>query len=257
MSSPPLTATPSLEEQFTQEIALASTDLAIAQPDLGLGLGKRFEAWLYLKIAADLGPLAKARDSAGTSTADLIIRGGPGYMAPKTGDPLVEAGYFRIEGDEGPHLELHAGLRHKGLSGASHEIDISLNSRLTCHLTRSGTKAAPYPGAPVLGLELKQYDAAKALDKNFARALLGVAVDLDPCWLIGEIELVGRRRSLGAWHAPDRAAYRLVTTATLTPETVSFLDAYDIGMSVSVAPQTAGTTADLMEAVWDAVRFSC
>lgn len=247
-----------LDQQLADAIEQAATVLAIKAPDIGSGLGKSYEAWLMLEIAAGVpAPYSAVPiDYKGDPTTVLVVRGGPGYIASASGHSANQAGAIRIDQGGYPAVELHASLRHRGLSNASHEIDISLNLASVCQaVRRSGT--APYPGPPILGLELKQYGADQNLNKNFGRALLAVAVDLQPQWLFNEILLGRAGRVLGAWHARNgRARYRMVTTAGLTAETSCLLNTYGIAETPHFEPGNHGPLSEIVTEAMECIRAS-
>lgn len=247
-----------LDQQLSDAITDAAKALAISVPDIGSGLGKSYEAWLMLEIAAGLpAPYsAVAIDYRGDPTATLIVRGGPGYIASASGPSATHAGAIRIDHQSHPTVELHASLRHRGLSTASHELDISLNLASVCQtIRRTGT--APYPGPPILGLELKQYGTDQNLNKNFGRAFLAVAVDLQPQWLFDEIILGREGRVFGAWHARDqRPRYRMVTTAGLTAETSRLLSTYGIAESPHFEPGDHAPLSEIVAEAMECIRAS-
>lgn len=248
----------SLEQQLADAITHAATALAISAPDIASGLGKSYEAWLMLEIATGLAApfTAVPIDFKGDPTTVLVVRGGPGYIASATKASANRAGAIRIDWYKDPTVELHASLRHRGVSNTSHEIDISLNLASVCQTVRSAGPG-PYPGPPVLGLELKQYGADQNLAKNFGRALLAVAVDLQPQWLFDQIMLAGRGRVFGAWHSRDaRARYRMVTTVGLTNETSKLLDAYGIAETPHFEPGKAAALAEIVSEAVESIHQS-
>jgi len=251
------TAPTPLEQQLADEIADAADLLAIAVPDLAGGLGKSFEAWLLLSIAVGLSETFDVVpiDYMGEATDSLVIRGAPGYIAKAAGAPGDKAGAIRIDHQGWQTVELHSSLRHSGVSTASHELDISLNLAYLCDSIRKKA-TAPYPGPPLLGLELKQYGAHLTLNKNFGRALLAVAVDLQPQWLFDEILLRRRQTLMGTWTAQRGAEYRLVTTAGLTSETSKLLDAYGIGADAHFEPGSSPALTGIIDQAASAIRTS-
>ncbi|MFA4892700.1 hypothetical protein [Brevundimonas sp.] len=235
------------EDQVESDVLAAATKLAIATPDLAKGLGKSYEAWLYLRIAAGIDGSVTACDHQGNPTSILILRGGPGYMATAQSTKANAAGFFSVANYSGS-LELHSSLRHRGTSEASHEIDISLNRAEECWTVRLGG-GGPYPGPPVIGLELKHYGSHTKLDKNFARALLGVAMDLNPWFGIRTISARGPGKALAARTLPVRGRYGLVTTASLSPETARFLKTYAISAYPDFSPQSRRRVAGLIRRI--------
>lgn len=235
------------EDQVEKDILAAATKLTIAAPDLAKGLGKSYEAWLYLRIAAGIDGSVTACDHQGNPTSILILRGGPGYMAASRSPKADAAGFFSVA-NFADSLELHSSLRHRGTSEASHEIDISLNRADECWMVRLGV-GGPYPGPPVLGLELKHYGSDSKLDKNFARALLGVAMDLDPWFAIRTISARGPGKPLAARTLSVRGRYGLVTTAGLSTETARFLKTYALSAHSDFSPQNRRRVAGLIRRI--------
>lgn len=84
----------SAEDQIEDDIVAAAQQLIIDVPDLAKGLGKSYEAWLYLRIAAGIKAPVIACDYQEKPTSTLIIRGGPGYIATSKSSNVDAAGFF-------------------------------------------------------------------------------------------------------------------------------------------------------------------
>lgn len=139
------------------------------------------------------------------------------------------------------------------MSGASHEIDISLNRKYECMTVRS-TVGGPYPGPPVLGLELKHYGSESTLNKNFARALLGVAIDLDPLFVTQSAWLKWQRYYRLKIRQPNWRQYGLVTTAGLSLETAAFLKTYAISDHSHFSPNKKHKVSTLIKLFNNAIN---
>jgi len=208
----------------------AAAKVAVLAPTFAAGDGKAFEAWVLMESAAELSTKHKveARDHKGNKTTTFRVCGGPSYLPSKHSTAADEPCHFLI----GAHLELHSSLRHVGRSGDSHELDISIICTHDADRHRSGPGAVPYSGEAFLGVELKEYDAARSLPKTYARALLGIAFDITPIRFIGPIEVTLKGLNTSVWHWPypwdSSMEYVLMTTADLTGPTVQLLGHYSI-----------------------------
>ncbi len=145
-----------------EAVADAADDLALVAPAVGTK-GKAYEVWIALEIAVRLlrlGYAVQANDPADIEVAVFRVRGSPGGMssADATGDD--NPSHFRIAG-RWRAVELHIGLQIEGVSGARHEIDVTL---------------LPADAATA-------YSDTSKLDQVYPRALLGVAADVEPGWL--------------------------------------------------------------------------
>lgn len=208
----------------------AAAKVAVLAPTFAAGDGKAFEAWVLMEAAVELSSNHKvvARDHKGNKTITFRVCGGPSYLPSKHSIAADEPCHFLI----GTYRELHSSLRHVGRSGDSHELDISIICARDADQHRSGPGAVPYSGEAFLGVELKEYDAARSLPKTYARALLGTAFDITPIRFIGPIEvtLKGLNKSIWPWPYPwdSSMEYALLTTADLTGPTVQLLDHYSV-----------------------------
>jgi hypothetical protein len=225
-----------------QAINDAATKVSVTATSLGSGEGKAYEAWVLMELSSRLKPKhsVQPRDHKGNATTTFRVSRGPSYVPLKSSTSADEPCHFLVAGS----LELHSGLRHLGASGDSHELDVSLVCRNAADVLRSASKAAPYDGWTLFGIELKEYDAASTLPKGYARALLGVAVDLTPMQFLAPIEI--RLRGLGGrvWSPVwKRTRYFLMTTAPLTGPTKKLLNHHSIGPIENAA--VSSTTAAL------------
>ena len=142
--------------------------------------------------------------------------------------------------------ELHSSLRHRGGSGDTYELDISaIDAAWTDHVRSHG--GCPYPPgffgrAAIPGIELKEYDGAKSLPKVYPRALIGVAVDLEP-----DVHVAVDRRPRANEVECQGADFWLLTT-TMLGSSRRLLDHHDIAWRENVEP---GPHEDRLHAVAD------
>lgn len=222
--------TKSIPQTTITAINNAAAKVAVLAPTFAAGDGKAFEAWVLMEAAAELSSRHKveARDHKGKKTTTFRVCGGPSYLPSKHSTQADEPCHFLV----GARLELHSGLRHLGRSGDSHELDISIICTHDADHHRSGPGAIPYSGEAFLGVELKEYDAARSLPKTYARALLGTAFDITPIHFIGPVEVTFKGLSTSIWPWPDpwdsSMEYVLMTTADLTGPTVQLLSHYSV-----------------------------
>lgn len=221
-------------------ISRAAADLAVAAPSLASTKGKTYETWVMFEMAARLAVDHKveARNSAGKPTATFRVRGGPGHIRSASEPPAKLPCHFELGSSQTwERLELHNSVEHVGLSGETHEFDVSAISKRHTSDLRKSSNGGPYKGPCALGLELKAYDDATTLDKAIARALLGTVVDLHPGAVVKSVKIEFRAKASDTYverFGHPRAA--LLTTAWITPETRKFLEAYCIGAHPNVAP---------------------
>jgi hypothetical protein len=221
--------------KMKKQIAKAAKGLGIAAPDFSDGGGKTYETWVLLELASRVRPtlVVSARDHTGAPTIAFRVRGGPGYMPPAASPASGEPCHFLLQGQH-RSAELHSSLRHRGSSGDTHELDISaVDAGIADHVRNSG--GGPFPAvhfgrAEILGAELKEYDGVKSLPKVYPRALVGVAVDLEPYAHV----LVERRRRA---HVVQFVGidFWLLTTTTLGTSG-QLLDHHDISWRANVEP---------------------
>lgn len=220
------TKTKPVPQKLTDAIQQAAVQVSIHAPSFSSGNGKAFETWILLEAAAVLQKniAVLARDSHGNATSEFRVCGAPSNLPTTSTPPTSEPCHFLVGG----HRELHAGLLHRGTSGDSHELDVSIVSTHDAAILRHGRNREPYQGTRYAGIELKEYDAAGSLPKTYARALLGVALDLDPLRFIYPFELRLGGQAVFHWHGGFHHStnHMLLTTAALTGPTRSLLDHY-------------------------------
>jgi hypothetical protein len=217
-----------------EKIAEAANALGSGAPNFSEGGGKTYEAWVLLEIANRLRTdvIVSARDHTDAITNDFRVRGAPGFI-PSATSPYGAPCHFHLQG-ENANAELHSSLRHRGVSGDTHELDISAVdfSRAT-HIRNNGGgpfDAGPLNQATLMGVELKEYDDANSLPKVYARALVGVALDLEP---FAHVLLAGRSGAYVIDHGGTD--FWLVTTTTIGTSR-QLLDHHRIAWREEVAP---------------------
>ncbi|UAJ12611.1 hypothetical protein [Polymorphobacter megasporae] len=222
-------------------VEAAATKVAVTATSVARGEGKAYEAWVLMELAARLAVenTVVACDHTGSPTNVFRVRGGPGYMPVATSTNLDEPCHFRI----GKWRELHSGLRHRGQSGDSHELDISVIDAWAADILRRSSVPAPFEGVVCVAVELKEYDDSYTLPKTYARALLGVALDLNPAKLCGPVEIVMRGK-INHWLEGSSypTTYVLMTTTAFTAPTKGLLEFYDV-LPVECAEVMAGSAA--------------
>lgn len=197
------------------QIEAAANKLAIVAPSLGTNKGKAYEAWILFEIAVRLLERGYEVRPVGPSGADVSafrLRGSPSGMPTEaaTNDP---PSHFFLAGSKA-ELEMHVGVQVQGVSGTPHEVDISvlpLSLGVLCRQSGGGY----YNGPLHHGLELKAYDTKHKLNQGMPRALLGVALDLDPTWATDHWICLTFARSPRLLSKASRARYALLTSTRL------------------------------------------
>ncbi len=152
---------------------------AVALPS---GTGKALEAWVMMKMAdaaAGAGWQARLHDGSGNplaSWAEFKFRTQGGKIA--CANPAA-VGYVALEapdGDPAKAQELHGGVRWKGRSAATHELDISMVPAVVGIALR-GQSAGGHPrGLPHVAIECK--DKGQAGNADEMRETLARLFDL-------------------------------------------------------------------------------
>lgn len=202
---------------------------------------KAYEAWFAFESALGLrraGATITARDHTGAPTTIFVVRGGPGNIPPKATTASGQPCHFAIDW-KSAELELHISLNHEpDQSRNRHELDVSVIKHDNAEMRRYRSSPVPYAGPRAVGVELKAYDSAKWLDKNVARALLGLMLDLDPATVAPSIEIKhpsGYVMLSGKFTAPQ---YFLLTTALVRPPSKVLLDTYGVKSASGLFPGT-------------------
>jgi hypothetical protein len=238
-------------EDVLLNIEQMAFDLGFAAPDVGTGKGKAYECWVMLELAVRLlrrGVTVLALNPESLPVNRFRIRGAPGEMPAHNEDwgatieggeelPVVDdrPSHFCFYKDESRKYELHLGLQCAGASGSPHEIDL-------CVLPQEAGEQLRHDGGGYyeerleLGLELKAYDIKHKLGHNIPRALIGVAVDLDPTWVVPDFQM----RTVGGFRVPftqaQRTLYGLFTTTRLFDHSSQYLDHHGVTAEGPVLP---------------------
>jgi hypothetical protein len=241
--------TKAITAAMKKKIVKAARALGIAAPDISDGGGKTYEAWVLLELAARVTPAVtvSAQDHQGSPTTAFRVRGGPGFIPPLTAAPGQPC-HFLLEGSR-RRAELHSSLRHRAASGDTHELDVSaIDLQHAWQIRHAGggpVDGSPFGHGTILGLELKEYDKASSLPKVYPRALLGVALDLEPYGHV-VIERRGHARAFPV----SGADFWLLTTTTLGTSR-GLLDHHDINWRANVEP---GPGEDQLQDVADCLK---
>ncbi len=227
-----------------EAIAEAADDLASLAPSVG-GKGKAYEVWILFELAVRLmraGYPVAVRDPADIDLGVFRVRGAPGGMPDADAPGDDNPSHFHVAG-EAHDLEIHVGLQVQGVSTSRHEIDITvLPAEIGRKLRDEG--GGPYAGPLMLGLELKAYDGKHKLSQGFPRALVGVAVDVDPAWLHPRIGLFTHGGGLKVLHAADRTLFGLATSTDLYANSRTYLEHHGIVFEEGLAPNAVGGLFD-------------
>ena len=214
----------------------AAAALGLAAPTLA-AKGKSYEIWVMLELATRLDAVGVVATPVGPNDAlveDFVFRGAPGHM------PGADAGddapsHIRLERND-QAFEMHIGLQHVGVSEATHELDICVIPSWFAHQLRQDG-GGPYRGPLCVALELKALSDKYKLDQGIPRALVGVAVDLDPTWPIVEWTFKtsgGHARSFT--RSRHRERFSLVTATQLYNNSILYLEHHGARPAEKVLP---------------------
>lgn len=171
-------------DDVVDELHEAANNLGILAPNFGTSKGKAYEVWIMLEIVVRL--MRRGVDVYPHDCDDEIepyfrVSGSPADMPAKGPNGKAPCHFKLVKNQR--LFELHLGLNMEGLSTATHEIDLSvLNLPQAYALRLAG--GGPFDGHVSVGLELKAHSDEYKLSHDIPRALLGVALDLDPTWAI-------------------------------------------------------------------------
>lgn len=225
--------------QLRKRINKMAKSLSLAAPQFGKGIGNAYTAWAMFELAGVLkatGQDVTPKDHAGGLPKTFVVRGGPGYIHASYLAELNKPCHFEIGGPTKPALELHASVRHLGMSEDDHELDLSIMPKADVDRVRA-SGGGVYRGSRIAGVEMKAYDVATQLDKNIPRAFCAVAVDLDRHLLLRHFSVVvGRAYS---FPTPTSLRYALLTTASVATSSKTFLNHHDIAFGENVSPSHA------------------
>lgn len=227
-----------------KELRKAARALGQIAPDVGTGKGKAYEVWLLLEVCVRLrgrGYRVAAVDHVGSPVRKFRARGSPGGMpsGPSTGR---EPCHVEIDGRGG--FELHLGLQHLGGGGATHEIDLALLPAEAAVDCRGGGGGA-YDGPHWVAIEAKAYDSKHKLDQSIARALVGVAADLDPLSVLDRVSVwAGRGRPVPLHSARLRPVSILATSTGVYDNSRRLLDGFSMVCFDRLVPASSAAALD-------------
>ncbi|WP_041373530.1 hypothetical protein [Phenylobacterium zucineum] len=235
-------------EDVEQEIEDAADALGVVAPGLGSGKGKAYEAWVLFEIAArllGLGYPVEAHAPDGQPVSTFRLRGSPsGMSAASFGPTSDKPSHFRVEGQR-TVLEIHAGVQMLGVSGTPHEVDVSVLPATAGEQLRAAGGGA-YLGRLHHCLELKAYDAEYKLSQGMPRALLGVALDLDPAWAIPQVGYITHGGAVRVHTRAQRIRYALLTSTDLYDHSRTLLEHHGVLAGEQVLPRLDEGPIDLI-----------
>lgn len=224
-------------DDVLDELRDAADDLGITAPHFGTSKGKAYEIWVILELVARLrerGLRIEAHDRNDRFEPCFRVSGAPADM-PGSGDGGAPGPcHFKIHGRFG-WVELHLGLNNRGMSGASHEIDLAIISGLDGLRLRSAG-GGPFEGRVEIGLELKAFSAKHKLPHDIPRALLGVAIDLDPAWALAGCSLHSHGGRLRWGWRKDRTQLAVVTATDIYLSSQQYLTFHEARAYARVLP---------------------
>lgn len=223
-------------DDVLDELVDAADALGIVAPNFGTSKGKAYEVWIMLEIVVRLnarGVWASPRDRDGAFEPNFRVSGSPTNM-PSSGGSGDGPCHFLLWKNS-RYLELHLGLKHAGSSAATHELDLSV---VWAHQGKAlrDSGGGPFAEQPPVGLELKAYSDEHKLDHGIPRALIGVAVDLDPWWPMQSLTL---KTPGGGDHTvtrTNRMHLAVLTTTELYDSSASYLMHFGAGAHSFVTP---------------------
>lgn len=215
--------------------------LSLQVPDLGKG--KTFEAVMLLKLSlAIAGPNGRCepRTHEGKLATRLLLRGGPGHIRPAKARGKVP-GYMWIDaGFGGAPLEAHNSLEFVGVSRVEHEMDIAVVEERVAAPLRNGD-GGPVQGPPLLGIELKEFDPRRMLDKNVTRAFLACILDLMPLRHITDCTVGPAPSGRNVWTDFGPAQFWIATTAQIGEPSVDLARFYRVKVASQLDPASLET----------------
>lgn len=204
----------------------AADNLAQIAPSIGTK-GKAYEVWVAFELAVRLlkrGYEVAAHEPGGVEVAVFRARGSPGRMSSVDVEGDDNPSHFRVAGWR-QTLEIHLGLQIVGSSTSRHEIDITVLPADAAEALRDAG-GGPYRGSLLVGLELKAYDVKRKLNQIYPRALLGVAVDVEPGWLFPTISMITANGAEHRRSLRERALIGLFTSTELYDNSRDLLEGH-------------------------------
>lgn len=241
-----------IDTTLTEALQNAAYNLSLVAPSLTTQ-SKTYETWAAFELSAALsknGASVQALDHNGATTSTFRVRGGPGFMVPVSERGGDKPCHFKIDWN-GTTVEMHISLVHVSRFGNLHEIDICVVDHLAAEYLRQQSHPLPFNGDWLVGAELKAYDTTTALDKNIARAALGLLLDLAPAAIAPSVQFKSRSGQVlltGHFNGPQ---YFLLTSANIAQPTVRLLDTYGVKSRAGVWPGTTNTAPVINDIVAD------
>jgi hypothetical protein len=225
-------------------LADAARLLSLKVPDLGKG--KTFEAVVLLKLSlAIAGPNGRCepRTHDGKWASRLLLRGGPGHIRPAKARGKVP-GYMWIDaGFGGAPLEAHNSVEFVGVSRVEHEMDIAVVEERVAAALRNGD-GGPVQGAPLLGIELKEFDPRRMLDKNVTRAFLACILDLMPLRHISSCRVGPATGGTDMRADSGPGQFWIATTAQMAKPSVDLARFYNVKVAADLNPASLETALE-------------
>jgi len=224
-------------DDILDELVDASDALGIVAPNFGTSKGKAYEVWIMLEIVVRLnarGIEIFSRDRDGAFEPNFRVSGSPTNMPPSGGSGDGPCHFLLRK--LGRELELHLGLKHVGSSAASHEMDLSVVWASQGKALRD-SGGGPFADQPLIGLELKAYSEKYKLDHSIPRALIGVAVDLDPWWPMQSLTLNTTGGGNHTVTRTNRMHLAVLTTTELYGSSANYLTHFGAGAHSFVTPE--------------------
>lgn len=232
-------------KKFSKALHDAANILGVQAPAIGTGKGKAYEAWIMLEIVVrlqKLGVIALPVDHKDELVSKFEVSGGPANMPSEACGTGEKPCHFVLAKD-GTILELHLGLKCLGFSDARHELDIVVIDRGAAkQLRQSG--GGPYEGPIAAGAELKAYDRKHKLPHVIPRAMLGIAVDIDPGWIMAHFSIRTAGGKERQYTPMRRTYYSLMTSTRLHHSSEQYLEHHGVGAFSLVIPASCDEAID-------------
>lgn len=106
----------------------------------------------------------------GPNPKKIILRGGPGHMwSDKQDFCFIDCSV------NGKHFEVHIDVQYEGASGANHELDISIFSKIEADKIRNRKGIPTFKKGLIAGMECKFYTSTPGV--SLARTFVGLLTD--------------------------------------------------------------------------------
>lgn len=247
-----MTKVTTIDSSLITAVQNAAHHLSLVAPSLA-SQSKTYETWMAFELGVALhkdGASVEALDHKCAATTVFRVRGGPGYMVPAAAGGFDEPCHFQIDWNAGK-AEMHISLVHGSQHGNFHEIDVCVVDHAWATMVRQQAHPVPFHGTWLVGAELKAYGPTKTLDKNIARAAVGLLLDLAPAAIAPSVQFRSRAGQVllsGQFNGPQ---YFVFTSAQLAQPSVQLLNTYGIKSGASVWPNNANAIAAIATIVAD------